>query len=79
MDKTGQRPIPDGRMRLTGFLTAAQKQALMRLKVEGLIMLNQREVDFTQTETWLEYWFDRNTISESDLRLYIHEAITNSK
>ena len=79
MDNTGQRPIPDGRIRVARLLTAAQKQALMQLKVEGLIMLNQREVDFTQPETWLEYWFDRNTISENDLRLHIHEAITNSK
>ena len=54
-----QKPIPDGRMRILRLLTEEQKQALRTIRIEGLIMLNRDEVDFTPPETWLESRLDK--------------------
>ena len=79
MSMKAQNRIPDGRMRILRLLTEEQKQALRTIRIEGLIMLNRDEVDFTPPETWLEYWFDRNIISEDELRFQIQEVIYDSK
>jgi hypothetical protein len=60
-------------------LTEKQKQALRTIRIEGLIMINRNEVDFTPPETWIDYWFDRELISEDELRIKIQEALYNSK
>jgi hypothetical protein len=74
-----QKQIPDGRMRILRLLTEEQKQALRTIRIEGLIMLNRDEVDSTPPETWLEYWFDRNIISEDEIRTQIQKVIYDSK
>lgn len=79
MSMKAQNRIPDGRMRILRLLTEEQKQALRTIRIEGLIMLNRDEVDSTPPETWLEYWFDRNIISEDELRFQIQEVIYDSK
>ena len=79
MNMRAQSRIPDGRMRILRLLTEEQKQALRTIRIEGLIMLNRYEVDFASTETWIDYWIDRELISEDDLRIKIQEALYNSK
>jgi hypothetical protein len=74
-----QKQIPDGRMRILRLLTEEQKQALRTIRIEGLIMLNRNEVDSTPPETWLEYWFDRNIISEVEIRAQIQKVLYDSK
>ena len=74
-----QKQIPDGRMRILRLLTEEQKQALRTIRIEGLIMLNRDEVDSTPPETWLEYWFDRNIISEDEIRAQIQKVLYDSK
>jgi hypothetical protein len=78
MNNEERRPIPDGRIRLVRQLTESQTEALRTLKMEGLLLLNFNEVDFSPPETWIEYWFDREITSEDDLRLKIEEAIYNT-
>ena len=78
MNEKEIRPIPDGRLRIMRKLTEIQKEALRKLTIEGLIMLNFNEVDFSSSETWIEYWFDRKIIAETDLRAAIQIA-TNKK
>ncbi|HSK71732.1 MAG TPA: hypothetical protein VK892_08560 [Pyrinomonadaceae bacterium] len=78
MNNEERRPIPDGRIRLVRQITESQAEALRLLKIEGLLLLNFNEVDFSPPETWIEYWFDREVISEIDLRVRIEEAIYNS-
>ena len=78
MSEIERRPIPDGRIRITRLLTERQKQALIKLKTEGLVMLNQREVHFKAPETWVEYWFDKTMISEQTIRLEIHNALNEN-
>lgn len=73
-----RRPIPDGRIRLGRKLTEDQAKALRTLNIDGLLILNFNEVDFSPPETWIEYWFDRDTISETDLRVKIEEALYSS-
>ncbi len=74
-----QKQIPDGRMRILRLLTEEQKQAVRTIRIDGLIMLNRDEVDSTPPETWLEYWFDRNIISEDEIRVQIQKVIYDSK
>lgn len=74
MDKAEIRPIPDGRLRIIRKLTETQKEALRKIKIEGLIMLNFNEVDFSPPETWIEYWFDRTIVAEVDLRAAVQSA-----
>ena len=76
--KAVSRPIPDGRLRFVRLLTESQTAALRTLKIEGLIMLNLNEIDFTPPETWIEYWFDKEIISENDLRAVIEEVINKN-
>ena len=78
MNNEERRPIPDGRIRLVKQLTVNQAEALRALRIEGLILLNFSEVDFSPPETWIEYWFDREIISEIDLRIKIEEALYNA-
>lgn len=78
MNNEERRPIPDGRIRLVRQITESQSEALRLLKIEGLILLNFNEVDFSPPEIWIEYWFDREIISEDDLRIKIEETIYNS-
>lgn len=78
MNKVERRPIPDGRMRIAGILTESQLEALRALKISGLIMLNCNEVDWTPPETWIEYWFDKDLISENDLRAAFEETVYQS-
>ena len=70
-----QKQIPDGRMRILRLLTEEQKQALRKIRIEGLILLNRNEVDSTPPETWLEYWFDRNIIFEDEIRAQIQKGL----
>jgi hypothetical protein len=79
MSETELRLIPDGRMRILGLLTENQIEAVRALKIEGLIMLNRKAVEIVQPETWIEYWFDKDKITEDDLRSRISEAINNYK
>jgi hypothetical protein len=72
------RPIPDGRLRFVRLITESQIAALRTLKIEGLIMLNLNKIDFTPPETWIEYWFDKEIISENDLRAVIEEVINKN-
>ena len=76
-----ERPLaPDGRIRIPSLLTEHQIRAVRQIKIDGLLMLNLNVVDFSASaETWIEYWFDRNIISEDDIRLQIQKAIDNSK
>ncbi len=75
MNKVERRPIPDGRMRIVGLLTESQLMALRELKIDGLIMFNCNEVDWTPPETWIEYWFDKDIVDENDLRAEIEETV----
>ena len=79
MSKAELHPIPDGRLRMIRLLNESQKEALRTLKIEGLIILNIQEVDIRSTETWLEYWFDHEIISEDELRSKLEQTISNSK
>lgn len=72
------RSIPDGRMRLLCVLNERQKEALRALNLDGLVMLNIHETELAQVETWIEYWFDKEMISEDDLRTQINNAILDS-
>ena len=75
MIKAERRPNPDGRMRIVGLLTESQLDALRALKIDGLVMFNFNRVDFTPPETWIEYWFDEDIVSENDLRAEIEETV----
>ena len=75
MNKAERRPIPDGRIRIVGLLTESQLEALRSLKIDGLIMFNCNEVDWTPPETWIEYWFDKELVAENDLRAEIEETV----
>lgn len=79
MSELERRPIPDGRMRIIRLLTEAQKEALRALKPDGLLILNFYEIEITQPETWIEYWFDENTLTEDDLRALIDKALTGAE
>jgi predicted AAA+ superfamily ATPase len=79
MSKAEMHPIPDGRMRLLRILNESQKEALRSFKIEGLIILNLQEVNFKIAETWLEYWFDREIITEDELRSQLERTISSSK
>ena len=79
MTKPELHPIPDGRLRMLRLLTESQKEALRSLGIEGLIILNIQEVDIKSTETWIEYWFDRQIISEDELRSKLEQTISNSQ
>ncbi len=73
-----KRPIPDGRMRIIRLLTDAQKEALRALKPDGLLILNFYEIELMQSETWIEYWFDENALTEDDLRSLIDKALISA-
>lgn len=75
MNKAERRPMPDGRIRIVGLLNENQLAALRALRMEGLIMFNFNEVDWTPPETWIEYWFDKERIEENDLRAAIEETV----
>ena len=75
MVQAERRPIPDGRIRIVGLLNESQLEALRALKIDGLIMFNCNEVDFTPPETWIEYWFDKELVAENDLRAAIEETV----
>jgi hypothetical protein len=77
MTNLKSRPLPDGRMRVIWLLNERQKEALRTLRPDGLLILNFYETEITQPETWIEYWFDRNTISEDDLRSLINKIISD--
>lgn len=79
MEKVERRPVPDGRMRIKRILTANQLKALRALRIDGLIMFNCNEIDFNPPETWIEYWFDNQLISEADLRILLEETIQLNK
>jgi hypothetical protein len=78
MTSMRKRPIPDGRMRIIKLLNEDQKQALRSLRPEGLLILNFYETETTQPETWVEYWFDSEQITEDELRALINKIITSS-
>ncbi len=72
--------LPDGRIRIPIVLTKEQVEAVREVKIDGLNMLNLNVVDFfTVPETWIEYWFDRNMISEDVIRFQIQKAINSSQ
>ena len=73
-----RRPIPDGRMRIIKLLNEGQKQALRSMRPHGLLILNFYEIETTRPETWVEYWFDREQITEDELRALINKILTNS-
>ncbi|HEX8246757.1 MAG TPA: hypothetical protein VF599_01125 [Pyrinomonadaceae bacterium] len=73
-----RRPIPDGRMRIIRLLSEAQKAALRRLKPDGLLILNFYEIELAQPETWIEYWFDENRLTEDDLRTLINKTLVGA-
>jgi hypothetical protein len=75
MTNLEKRPIPDGRMRIIRLLSEAQKAALRALKPDGLLILNFYEIEITQPETWIEYWFDENALTEDDLRALINKTL----
>ena len=75
MNKAERRPIPDGRIRIVGLLTESQLEALRSLKIDGLIMFNCNEVDWTPPETLIEYWFYKELVAENDLRAEIEETV----
>jgi hypothetical protein len=77
MTNLKSRPLPDGRMRVIWLLNERQKEALRTLRPDGLLILNFYETEITRPETWIEYWFDRNTISEDDLRSLINKIISD--
>ena len=80
MSPTEKPLIPDGRIRIPCLLTDGKMQAVRQVKIDGLQMLNLNVVDyFTEPETWIEYWFDRNIISEDAIRFQIQDAIINSE
>ncbi len=66
-------------MRIIRLLTEGQKEALRALKPDGLLILNFYEIEITQPETWIEYWFDENTITEDDLRSLIDKALISAE
>ncbi len=72
--------IPDGRIRMNRLLTEEKKQALRAIRLEGLSLLNIDEVEMMpeQRETWIEYWFDKDKITEDELRTQINLTIINS-
>jgi hypothetical protein len=67
--------IPDGRIRLLRLLTESQIEALRNINIDGLIMLNRHEVNLAQPETWLEYWIDKDKITEDELRARIEDVL----
>ena len=80
MSGTEKPLLPDGRIRLPYLLTKGQSNAVRQVKLDGLNMLNLNAVNyFTSPETWIEYWFDRDMISEDAIRFQIQKALNNSE
>ena len=71
--------IPDGRVRINRLLSEGQKAALMTLKIEGLILLNIKEIVVIHDETWIDYWFDKDMVTEEEIRTQINQAILSSE
>jgi hypothetical protein len=77
MTNLKSRPLPDGRMRVIWLLNEKQKEALRTLRPDGLLVLNFYETEMKRTETWIEYWIDRNTLNEDALRSLINKIISD--
>ncbi len=77
MSSIERRPIPDGRIRMNKLLAEDNKAALRAIRLDGLSLLNINEVEMAQSETWIEYWFDKNKLSEDELRTEINRTIIN--
>lgn len=75
MSNVERRAIPDGRIRVAHQLSEGLAEALRTLKIDGLVMLNYNEINFDPPEIWIEYWFDKEIISEVDLRFLIENVV----
>ena len=78
MSNVERRPLPDGRIRIFKPLAEPQKEALRALRINGLTLLNINETEISQPETWIEYWFDKDKITEDELRAEINRTIISS-
>jgi hypothetical protein len=78
MNNVEIRLIPDGRIRIIRLLTDRQKEDLRALRIDGLRMLNINQMEIVQPETWIEYWIDKDEITEDDLRTQINRTLLDS-
>lgn len=78
MSEVERRLLPDGRIRIFKRITDGQKAALRALQINGLMMLSINETEILQPETWIEYWFDKDKITEDDLRAQLNRTIIDS-
>jgi hypothetical protein len=81
MSQTEEKPLtPDGRIRMPRLLSKEQSKAIRKVQLNGLNMLNIHVEDsFAQPETWIEYWFDSESVSEDEIRLQIQNALSNAQ
>jgi hypothetical protein len=79
MERLIPGPEADGRIKIGGILTQNQIKSLTNLEIEALKQLSYSEMATTPTETWIDYWFDKDKISEAELRSIILVAIDKSK
>lgn len=70
-------PEPDGTIKINGVLNERQIKALESLNI-ALRKLSYAEMLTDPPETWLDYWFDREQISEDDLRSEIQSTLSSS-